>query len=65
MGPDLLNQPVGDVMTGAPQTAAPGDFAVEALATMNALKITTLFVVEDGAARGGVHIHDLLRLGLS
>ncbi|MEM6490345.1 MAG: KpsF/GutQ family sugar-phosphate isomerase [Pseudomonadota bacterium] len=65
MDTNLLAQPVDAVMTADPHVAAPTDFAAEALRVMNKLKITTLFVVADGQARGVVHIHDLLRLGLS
>ncbi|NBR90834.1 MAG: KpsF/GutQ family sugar-phosphate isomerase, partial [Rhodobacteraceae bacterium] len=39
----------------------------EAVALMNAKKITCLFVVDpngNGAAEGLIHIHDCLRVGL-
>ena len=53
-----------DVMSRDPRTAAPGDLAQAALARMNTHGITGLFVLEQGAVRGVLHIHDLLRAGL-
>lgn len=64
MAPDLLQQSAVQVMTRNPQTIAPDMLAVEALAQMNARAITTLFVVENGAPVGILHIHDVLRAGL-
>jgi len=64
MGPDLLNQPVENIMTPAPQTIEPDTLAVEALGIMNGKSITSLFVVEDKAVHGILHIHDCLRAGL-
>lgn len=65
MTPDLLNRTAGHVMTKAPKTIDPDALASEALAQLNELKITSLFVI-DGEKRpvGLVHIHDLLRIGL-
>lgn len=65
MTPDLLNRPAGNVMTRAPKTIDPSALASEALAQLNDMKITSLFVI-DGEQRpvGLVHIHDLLRIGL-
>jgi arabinose-5-phosphate isomerase len=64
-----LDHVVGDLMTKNPKTIAAGKLAAEALAEMNALRITSLFVVADdatGAAApvGLIHIHDCLRAGL-
>lgn len=65
MTPDLLNRTAGSVMTHAPKTIDPDALASEALAQLNQLKITSLFVI-DGERRpvGLIHIHDLLRIGL-
>jgi arabinose-5-phosphate isomerase len=65
MTPDLLNRTAGHVMTKAPKTIGPDALATEALAQLNEMKITSLFVI-DGDKRpvGLVHIHDLLRIGL-
>jgi arabinose-5-phosphate isomerase len=68
MGPDLLQQRVGAVMTAAPRTIGPDALAAEALRQMNdpARPITALFVVDDAARPLGIlHIHDLLRGGVA
>jgi arabinose-5-phosphate isomerase len=65
MQPGLLDRLVGDVMTANPKTVTPDTLAVTALQIINNLKITALFVVEDGAPVGIVHIHDLLRAGVA
>jgi arabinose-5-phosphate isomerase len=52
-------------MTPNPHTVAPTALAAEALKTMEARLITVLFVVEDGAPVGILHIHDLLRAGVA
>ncbi len=65
MTPDLLNLTVGHVMTRSPKTIDPDALTSEALEQINALKITSLFVIdEDKRPLGLVHIHDLLRIGL-
>lgn len=63
----LLSQSAGAVMTRAPRTIAPDALAEEALALMNARKITCLFVLDpaaDGRPAGLLHIHDCLRAGV-
>jgi len=65
MAPDLLEQTAGVVMTKAPKSTGPNVLASEALRVMNAGQITSLFVVEDGAPLGIVHIHDFLRAGVA
>ncbi|MEO0667663.1 MAG: KpsF/GutQ family sugar-phosphate isomerase [Pseudomonadota bacterium] len=63
----LLNLTAADVMTISPTTIAPGALAQEAVATMNARKITCVFAVDEhgtGAPQGILHIHDCLRVGL-
>ena len=64
MGPDLLGARCADIMTKRPKTIGPQLLASAALETMNATKITALFVVEAGKPVGIVHVHDLLRLGV-
>ena len=64
MGPDLLAARCADIMTKRPKTIGPQLLASAALETMNATKITALFVVEAGKPVGIVHVHDLLRLGV-
>ena len=66
MGPQLLSANVDDVMTANPKTLQGSVLASEALERMNRGKITTIFVVnENHHAIGLIHIHDLLRLGVS
>lgn len=63
----LLNNTAAQVMTANPTTIAPDALAEEAVAIMNARKITSLFVVDPlqpGQAQGLLHIHDCLRVGL-
>jgi arabinose-5-phosphate isomerase len=63
----LLDRDVASVMTRAPRTIATTALASEALAQMNARKITTLFAVEAAAPRrpaGILHVHDCLRAGV-
>ncbi len=62
---DLTSLQVEAVMTAEPQTIPPDTLAVEALERMEAKKRTTIIVVADGRPVGLVHIHDLLRLGVT
>jgi arabinose-5-phosphate isomerase len=66
MGPDLLDQPVTEVMTRDPKTVSAGTLAADALRIMTAgsVKITQLFVIGEGKPVGLLHIHDLLRAGV-
>lgn len=68
MSPDLVSETVDAVMTPAPVTVSAGMLASEALRHMTAgsRKITQLFVcAPDGRPEGLLHIHDLLRAGVS
>ncbi len=56
---------VDAVMTRAPTVVAPGALAATALQIMNDKRITQLFVVEDGAPLGVLHMHDVLRAGIA
>jgi arabinose-5-phosphate isomerase len=63
----LLGRSAGEVMTPSPRRIATTALASEALGTMNAARITTLFAVDPeqpDAAAGILHIHDLLRAGV-
>lgn len=63
----LLDHRAADVMTRNPTTIGPDALAEEAVALMNARKITCLFVVDPAGpprAEGLLHIHDCLRIGL-
>ncbi|QIZ82678.1 arabinose-5-phosphate isomerase [Thalassovita gelatinovora] len=61
----LMTSKAGEVATMNPVTVPPDMLAAQALAVMNSRKITTLFVVEDGAPVGILHLHDLLRAGVA
>ena len=65
MSERLLELEAGAVMTRDPKTIRPGALAAEALGAMQASQITCLFVVEDGAPKGIVHVHDILRAGIA
>jgi arabinose-5-phosphate isomerase len=59
-GPNALAHTAGEIMNARPVTIAPEAFAGEALALMEARKITSLIVVgARGEAMGVVHLHDL------
>jgi Predicted signal-transduction protein containing cAMP-binding and CBS domains len=63
----LLMSTAADVMTTHPKTVPEGTYAEDALAIMNANKITGLFVMRHDAPDipiGLVHIHNFSRLGL-
>jgi arabinose-5-phosphate isomerase len=53
----------GALMTLSPRTISPDAPIADAIAMMNDLKIMTLFVVQDGAPVGVLHMHDLLLAG--
>jgi arabinose-5-phosphate isomerase len=63
----LLDKTADQVMTENPLTIEPDALAEEALALMNARKVTSLFVISpegEGRAEGILHIHDCLRAGV-
>ena len=55
-----------DLMTASPKTIAGTALAAEAVAIMERLAITSLFILADGSRRpaGVIHLHDLLRAGI-
>jgi len=53
-----------DVMTANPATVQPHQLAAEALELMEQKSITQLIVTEDGAYKGVIHIHDILKEGI-
>lgn len=65
MEPELLARRAGEIMTHGPKTIRPSALAAEALSTMSALEITSLFVTDAGRPVGIVHIHDCLRAGVA
>jgi arabinose-5-phosphate isomerase len=64
MEPGLLAQTARDIMTMKPVTVTRDMLAAEALRIMNTRAITSLFVVDDGAPVGLLHVHDCLRAGV-
>jgi len=59
-GPNALAHSAGEIMNAHPVTITPDAFAGEALALMEARKITSLIVVApNGEALGVLHLHDL------
>jgi arabinose-5-phosphate isomerase len=65
MAADLLERPVGEIMTRGPLTIRPQALAAEALNLMNARKTTCVFAVDEGKPVGLLHIHDCLRAGIA
>jgi arabinose-5-phosphate isomerase len=65
MAPDLFVQPITAVMTRNPVTAPPSKLAGAGLELMNARSISALFVTEGLTPVGILHLHDLLRAGVS
>lgn len=64
MSDKLLQQLAEDVMTPGPKSIRPIALASEAVAVMNELEITNLFVTEKNSVVGIIHIHDCLRAGI-
>lgn len=60
---DLFAMNAIDVMTAKPKVIQRSILAAEALRRMNEAKITSMFVVEDGAPVGILRMHDILRSG--
>ncbi|MFT4012008.1 MAG: KpsF/GutQ family sugar-phosphate isomerase [Paracoccus sp. (in: a-proteobacteria)] len=60
----LLNLRAAEVMTRGPRMISSDRLAEQALAEMQARRITSLFVVEEGRPVGLLHIHDFLRTGM-
>lgn len=63
----LMTHVAKEVMTHSPKTIEASALAVEALKLMSepAPPVTVLFVVENGAPVGILHVHDLLRAGVA
>ena len=61
----ILAMTASEVMTSNPKTVGDDALAAQVLAMMNENKITASFVVVENEPRGIVHIHDILRTGLS
>jgi len=61
-GAKALDKTAGDAMNRSPKTVSAGELAVRALDAMEAVKITSLVVVDEAqAVLGVIHLHDLLQ----
>jgi len=58
---EFRNVEVKDLMSKNPVTINKGAFASEAMALMNKMNITVLFVLDDTKPIGAIHLHDILR----
>ncbi len=65
MNPGLMEQKVDAVMTPAPKVCHPDQLVSEIIGMLNAAKITAIFAVRDARPVGIVHLHDLLRVGVT
>lgn len=61
----ILDRTAGDIMSRNPKTIQENALIGEAVGQMNAHKITSLFVVENGRPIGIIHMHDCLRASRS
>lgn len=62
---DIHQTPISKVMTKKCITISKNNLAAEALQIMEQYKITSLVVVEDKKPIGVIHMHDLLRAGIT
>jgi arabinose-5-phosphate isomerase len=65
MGPSLVKESVGAVMTRGPKTIRANALAAEAVRIMNERSITSLFVVDGAKPAGIIRLHDCLRAGVA
>ena len=65
MGPRLMEAACEDVMTSNPVTFKAGDLAAKALAVMQTRSITNAFVVDGSVPVGVIHIHDIIKAGVT
>ena len=64
--PRFLDDPTREAMTASPELASPDDLAVEAVHVMEEKGVMALPVVDgEGRLLGIVHLHDLLRAGVT
>jgi arabinose-5-phosphate isomerase len=64
LSPEMFARSARELMTANPKTISPDAPIADAIAIMNAKRITLLFAVEDGRPVGVVHMHDLLAAGV-
>jgi arabinose-5-phosphate isomerase len=63
-GPDVFVKKAKEIMTENPKTIGADELAYNALNIMEKYNITNLVVVNDKAAVGIIHIHDLIKAGI-
>jgi arabinose-5-phosphate isomerase len=61
---DLTSALASELMSPAPKTIKPGEYAVKALHLMQKNSISQVIVADKGHVRGFVHLHDLLKEGI-
>jgi arabinose-5-phosphate isomerase len=64
-GVGAMELPVEEGMTTAPRTVAPEKLAAEALRMMERLEISVLVALDGGRPIGIIHLHEILRAGIS
>ncbi|MDR1509651.1 MAG: KpsF/GutQ family sugar-phosphate isomerase [Synergistaceae bacterium] len=64
-GVEAIELPVEEGMTRSPRTIAPEKLATEAVRMMEVFEISVLIAVEDGHPVGMVHLHEILKSGIS
>jgi arabinose-5-phosphate isomerase len=62
---DMSGLNVADVMSLSPKVIATSALASTAVAMLNEIKVTTLFVTDGGKPVGLIHMHDLLKAGVA
>jgi arabinose-5-phosphate isomerase len=65
LNPNFLTYSASEVMTKNPLTIDSSALLQQALKTMNDNAVTSLFVEEGGRVVGVIHVHDILRAGVS
>ena len=65
MRPGLTESIVDEIMTESPKRCRPDQLVSEVIEALNSSKITAIFVVEAQKPVGVVHLHDLLRVGVT
>jgi arabinose-5-phosphate isomerase len=64
-GTSALDLLIGETMTRNPRTISPKRLASEAVRVMERCKISVLIAVDDNKPIGIIHLHELLKAGVS
>ena len=65
MSDTILTAKASSIMTADPVTTVPDALAMEVFGQMNERKIGAVFVLTDGKPVGIVHLHDMIRAGIT